>query len=207
MNVRSLNPEAGSHPVCDDPEELAAALRAGERTWETFPYYAHRFGDRGRAFTRSDSAWIVTLVRSPGTVDDQVLWLGRVLASRGMPRWLLQVHLEHLHEELTRAHPDRRGLYASLQQAAQMLAERRRAQLSDAAFDAVERAFDKRAASAWIPRLPRTGALIAAAVADERDGLERAVPSLASWLADPMRFPKKWVRAVERTIEQAQGAR
>jgi hypothetical protein len=203
----TLNPEAGSHSVCDNPEELAAALRAGERTWETFPYYAQRYGDRGRAFTRSDSAWIVTLVRSPGTVDAQVLWLGSVLASRGMPRWLLEVHLEHLHEELAGALPGRRGVYASLQRAAEMLARRRRAQIPDAAFQAIERALDERADRAWIARLPRTGALIAAAVADERDGISRAVPSLAAWLADQTRFSERWVEAALRTIEEARAVR
>jgi hypothetical protein len=203
----ALNPEAGSHPVCDDPDELTAALRAGERTWATFPYYAQRYGDRGRAFTRSDSAWIVTLVQSPGTVDAQVLWLGSVLASRGMPRWLLQMHLEHLHDELVRALPGRRGVYASLHGAAEMLARRRRAQMPDAVSKAVERAFDARADPAWVARLPRTGALIAATVADERDGIPRAVPSLASWLADPTRFPARWVEAVELAIEQARAAR
>jgi hypothetical protein len=199
----ALNPEAGLHPVCDDPQELAAALRAGQRTWDTFPYYAERYGDRGRAFTRSDSAWIVTLVRSPGTVAAQVLWLGSVLASRGMPRWLLEVHLEHLHEELVYALPRKLRVYASLQRAAEMLAGRRRARMPDVAFQAIERAFDERADPVWIARLPRTGALIAAAVADERDAISRAVPSLASWLSDPTRFPERWVEAVALTIEEA----
>jgi hypothetical protein len=94
-----------------------------------------------------------------------------------------------------------------LHKAAQMLARRRRVQMPDAAFQAVERAFDERADSAWIARLPRTGSLIAAAVADERDGISRAVASLASWLRDPTHFPERWVEAVERSIEEARAAR
>lgn len=201
----ALNPEAGAHPVCEDPQELAAALRAGERTWSRFPYYEARYGERGRAFTRSDSAWIVTLARSPQeVVDEQVLWLGRVLASRGMPRWLLQVHLEHLAHELSEVRPKHRERsYAPLERAAELLERRRRAQLPDASWNALDREFERAADPAWRARLPHTGLLIGAAVADERDGLTRAVSSLEEWLADATRFPPSWIEAVRAAIAEA----
>jgi hypothetical protein len=43
-----------------------------------------------------------------------VLWLGDLLAARGMPQWLLELHLEVLHDELCAAVPARRAGYATL---------------------------------------------------------------------------------------------
>jgi hypothetical protein len=91
--VTSLNPEAGSHPIPSDPRELQAAVRAGERCWQRFPYFSQRYGHRGEKFTSSDSAWLVTLVEyDQARVHQQVAWLGQVLAARGMPRLLLETH-------------------------------------------------------------------------------------------------------------------
>ncbi len=85
--VRTLNPAAGSHAIPQDARELQAALRAGERTWRKFPYYEWRYGERGQQFTRSDSGWLVTLSSHESVVvNQQIRWLGRVLASRGMPQ-------------------------------------------------------------------------------------------------------------------------
>src|SRR4051812_16513914 len=102
--VAALNPEAGNHAVTTDPRELGAAIRVGERTRERFVYYERRYGERGRRFTHSDSAWIVTLAGNPpAVVERQLRWLGSLLAARGMPRWLLEVHLEGLHAQLVTA--------------------------------------------------------------------------------------------------------
>lgn len=207
-----LNPEAGHHAIPDDPRELAAALRAGERTWREFPYYAVRYAERGERFTRSDSAWLVTLAQhEPAVAEAQVRWLGSVLASRGMPQWLLERHLEVLHEELAAALPERAADYAGLRQAARMLRELRCRHVDDAALARHAAGFDARAgadaaAAAWAARLPRTGALLAAAVADERAGLARAVPSLEGWMTDAARFPAAWVEAVRATLEEARVA-
>ena len=79
----ALNPEAGRHAITDDPREVRAALRAGVRSWEACPYYERRYGRRGRRFTRSDSAWLVTLAGLPQTtVDRQIGWLARLLAAQ-----------------------------------------------------------------------------------------------------------------------------
>ena len=85
----ALNPEAGNHVITSDPRELAAARRAAQRTWAHFPYYARRYGVRGRNFALSDSGWLATLCDlPPSTAVEQVKWLGVVLSSRGMPRKL-----------------------------------------------------------------------------------------------------------------------
>jgi len=202
--LHALNPEAGVHPICHDPRELEAALRAGERSWQRFPYYERRYAQRGQRFTRSDSAWLVALSeREPAVVDEQVAWLGMVLASRGMPRWMLELHLEVLHAELVAAVPGREHSYARLLGAAERLREQRLAHLDEAVLVALSTAFARQVGDEWDRRLPETGALLAAAVADERAGIAQAVPSLADWMTDSSRFPKRWIAAVQATLAQA----
>lgn len=201
---RELNPAAGTHAITADPRELQAALRAGERSWREFPYYQWRYGERGVQFTRSDSAWMVTLTEyEQQVVDQQVGWLGRVLAARGMPQWMLELHLDVLYEELSAALPERRTTYARLLRAAQALRERRRQFLSDQALAEHSAAFDALVGPEWCARLPRTGGLLAAAAADERAGMHQAVTSIAGWMTDPARFPPAWIAAVQTTIQAA----
>lgn len=196
--------EAGDHAICGDPREVQAALRAGERSWRRFPYYEQRYGARGQRFTRSDSAWLVSLAAS-GTaiVDQQVTWLGVVLASRGMPRWLLELHLEVLYAELIAAMPGRERTYATLLGAANLLREQRVAHIEEAMFAAQSAAFAQQVGDDWDARLPETGALLFAAVADEKVGIARAVPSLVSWMTDASLFPPRWIDAVRSTVDRA----
>ena len=202
--VAALNPEAGLHRIPTDPRELRAALRAGERTWRRFPYYERRYGERGRSFTRSDSAWIVTLAEHPATVAEKHLrWLGTLLAARGMPRWLLETHLDALYEELVAEAPEKQAAYERLRHVARVLGEERRRHVDDATTASVSEEFDRRAGPELCAGLPETGALLAAAVADERAGIERAVPSLLEWIADPVRFPPAWIEAVHWAVNEA----
>jgi hypothetical protein len=199
-----VNPDAGAHRITADPRELEAARAAGERTWTCYPYYAWRYGERGRRFTLSDSAWIATLAQEPdGRVAEQVAWLGVVLASRGMPRRLLEVHLGALAEELTRAVPDRAAAFAKLGRAGAALADARRGHLDDAALAELSSRFDEEAGSEWSARLPRSGEILASAVADERGGIGAAVTSLEPWFAAPERFPPRFVAAVTGTLAAA----
>lgn len=199
-----LNAEAGNHAIPDDLREVQAALRAGETSLRAFPYYVERYGERGRRFTHSDSVWLVTLsdVSQP-LVHQQTGWLGRVLASRGMPRWLLALHLDTLHDELVAALPERRDDYIKLHHAAERLHTQRRALLNDDALLALERRFDAQVDPEWQQRLPRTGALLGAAVADEYDGIKRAVTSLEAWFTDADMFPPIWIAAVQTTLAEA----
>src|SRR5690242_18568794 len=87
-SATSLNPSAGNRVVTADPRELNASEHAGDRSWSAWTYYGRRYRERGRQFTRSDSAWIVALASSPASVvERQIGWLGAVLAARGMPRY------------------------------------------------------------------------------------------------------------------------
>lgn len=215
VTARDLNPEAGDHAVPEDPRELAAALRAGERTWERFPYYEKRYGERGRRFTQSDSAWLATLYDLPrGRAERQVLWLGGVLAARGMPRWLLEVHLEHLAEEMEgTGSPEGPRHGARLRELSGLLAQERRGAggMPDARLEALSAEFEASVAS--VPegsRLPGAGALLAAAAADERAGvMPHVADAVAAWLLDASRFPDPaWAEAVRETLRRAreQGA-
>ena len=205
--VTSINPEAGRHPVPADAREVEAAVRAGDVCWQRFPYFEQRYGERGLRFARSDAAWQATLCGyPPPQILQQVRWLGRVLAGRGMPTLLLQVQLEILVEELVAAIPERRADYEKLLPAAAALHAARRKHLPDASVDAIATEFDRAAGQEWSARLPHTGAMLCAAVADELEGNENAVDSLRPWLTDAERFPAAWIAAVEASLAQAREA-
>jgi heme oxygenase len=179
--VTTINPEAGQHAVPADPREAEAALRAGDICWERFPYYEQRYGERGWRFSRSDAAWQATLYRyQPTQILQQVRWLARVLAGRGMPTLLLQVQLEILVAELGKAYPERKPDYEKLMLGASELQAARRKHLSDQQLNALCLSFDQAVGPQWSARLPETGALLGCAVADELGGSPRAVSSLLS---------------------------
>jgi heme oxygenase len=202
--VTSINPEAGRHPVPADAKEIEASLKAADVCWHQFPYFENRYGERGQRFARSDAAWLTTLCQYDVTqIIQQVRWLGRVLAGRGMPTLLLQIQLEILSAELAAAIPGKKAAYGKLLLAAAELRELRRKHLDDDKFQALAAAFDRAAGSEWSTRFPHTGELLVCAVADELQGSDLAVESLRSWLADDTRFPAEWIAAVNATLEQA----
>ncbi len=194
--VNMLNLSAGQHEVTSDPREVLASIDAGVRTWEAYPYLEARYGEKGRRFTRSDSAWLVTLAyHSDASAIDQIDWLARILSCRGMPSLLLEEHLSHLQEALVFAVPEREYRYRRLGTLAQHLGAKRVAALPQ---------FDRVAASFRLSRsLANVGPIITGAVADERLGVDNAVQGVESWLTDPDRFPADWSAAVRRTIAQA----
>lgn len=204
VTAAALNPEAGNHLIGRDPLELKAALKAGRISWQRFPYYKWRFGSRGRRFTRSDSAWLITLSQyDSAAMKQQIDWLGVLLSSRGMPQWLLEQHIETLVAELHRELPDRPGRYDGLRSAAQHLREGRCSQISEARFTQLWSAFDATVGEPWRARLPEAGALLVAAVADRKAGIRQAVSSLESWMTDPTRFPRSWIEAARATLRDA----
>jgi hypothetical protein len=183
--INPLNPEAGYVSMPEDPREVDAALRAGRVTYRIFPYYSWRYGDRGERFTRSDSAWLARLGRFESTqIRNQVAWLASVLSNRGMPSYLLEVHLRVLSRSLRRADPDRADHHGKLAAAADELRDDRRSRFPEADFLALPDDFAGRL-DLGPPRLVRgAGLLVVAAVADERGGIPRAVESLMEWLGD-----------------------
>jgi heme oxygenase len=200
-----LNGEAGHHPIPGDLREIEAALRAGERSYDAFPYYVARYGERGLRFTRSDSAWLACLAREhPESLGQQAAWLGRVLAGRGMPSWLLEQHLALLAKELAERVPERAADYAVLSETSASMRSQRVSRLSDERMLELERRFDDWVGSEQASKCPRTGALLAAAVADARAGIDTALPALTHWLRSPQRFTPEWIAAVDKLVAEAQ---
>ncbi len=195
------NDASGNHPLPSDEREIEAVLRAGRRCYAAHPYFAERYGERGEAFTRSDGGYLATLADHPQShVESQVTWLAGILASRGMPRWLMEAHLELLCEELSAAIPARAQDYRKLQQAAFLLRDARCRWLSQADFDTLAAAFESSSGGG----LRNAGGLVPAAVCDACCGLAEAIPSLTAWLADERRFSSQWCSAVAQTVARAQ---
>ncbi|MBW3628685.1 MAG: hypothetical protein KY464_05230 [Gemmatimonadetes bacterium] len=204
LPANAINPHAGTHPITADAAELEAARVAADRAVEEFPYFLERFGERARLFGASDGAWLATLHdREVDEIGREVLWLGSVLASRGMPRLLLERHLEVLHEELERAVPERAAFYAVLLNGASTLRQQRLSRLSEHDLRELDIAFASRVGSRWAERLPRMGAILVAAVADEAGGITSAVEKVLDWAGDREHFPAQWCDAVERTVADA----
>jgi len=203
--VTSINPEAGRHPIPSDAREVQASIKAADICWQRFPYFEHRYGERGKNFARSDAAWLATLCQCDQLqIIQQVRWLGHVLASRGMPTLLLQVQLEILAEELAAVDPEKKSEYIKLSESASELSNTRRRHLTDAQIQAIAADFDHAVGIEWSTRFPHTGELLASAVTDESEGNEGAVESLRSWMIDARRFPAEWIAAVEKTLAQIQ---
>lgn len=183
------NPDAGNHPLPEDPNEVGASIRAAERCMDLIPYLRIRYGRRGDAFARTDSGYLTTLTAFPGEyVVEQVRWLAGVLGSRGMPRWLMETHLEILADELAAAIPDRAVEFGKLRDAAAALRRERHAVLPEEVFAAHATAF---AGESGDP-IPRFGEILMSAVCDEACGIEDAVTSLTSWLETVDSVPVAW---------------
>jgi hypothetical protein len=191
------NEAPGNHPLPSVQREIEAVLRAGRRCYDSHPYFSERYGERGEAFTRSDGGYLATLTVHPQNyVESQVTWLAGVLSSRGMPRWLMEAHLELLYEELSAAIPERAADYRKLRQAAIGLREARCRWIAQADFDTLAAAFAANAGGG----VQNAGGLLVAAVCDQCCGLAEALPSLTRWLGDADRFSSQWCAAIAETI-------
>lgn len=182
-----VNPASGGYEITTDANLLRAAVRAAQGSIDAMPYYGARYGARGSRFATTDSAWLISLA-GLGTdrAIHQVEWLARVLAARGMPSWLLEIHLDALVAEV-RAVADEDAV-GSLPAAALALAAVRRRHVDDDLLRSADEWADEALGDA-LP-VPRAGALMAAAVADQRAGVTRDDSSLVDWLTDPARVPE-----------------
>ena len=202
-SARYTNPEAGDHAVSTDPLEQAAAEAAVRASWREFPYYAKRYGERGWRFSLSDTGWIETLLHlNISEARAQVAWLGRLLATRGMPTYMLERHLLLLHRELLRVARDREARYAPLLECAASLHDTWQAQIPQARFDELSHQFEARVRGR-MAHVANMGVIVVAAAADERAGITGAIASLDSWVCDPSRFDAEWIAAVRETLAAA----
>lgn len=197
FQASAVNPEAGSHAIPSDPIELAIAVRSGTRARERFPYLEARFGERGRRFTTSDSCWLLTLFpRERELAERSLVWLRKVLSSRGIPTLILEAHLEELAAELVAVYPGRAAEAARMREIIAALASRRESQVPSAKVTAL--------ALEWEPKLARLRTtpagpvvpLLASAVADERDGVPGAFEATRSWFENADGFSAEWGLAI-----------
>jgi hypothetical protein len=137
------------------------------------------------------------------SVNQQIQWLTRLLARRGMPRWFMECHLQLLYEELALAIPAKRDTYATLAEAARMLADERRAYISDEMLKALDTIFYEHVGPEWRAWMPNCGAMLASAVADDQVGVAHALEAIEGWMTDPARFPAAWIAAVRDVIDRA----
>lgn len=195
----AINPESGDHPVPRDGSVIRAAIEAGNRCLEQFPYLTARYGERGVRFTHSDSAWLATLDRlDRQAAAGRVKWLAAVLANRGMPSRLLQVHLDVLHEELTRrTHPGEQD-YGVLASCARELSDAHSRFVSDSRLKQLNEEFEQWVGRTWAEKMRNTGQLIVSSAVDLMSGITKSNESFRNWICDPSRFPRVWIQSVDR---------
>ena len=184
LDAGIVNPASGGYEITTDATLLRAAVRAAQGSIDAMPYYGARYGARGSRFATTDSAWLVSLATlAEDRAVYQVEWLSRVLAARGMPSWLLEIHLDALVSEV-RSVADS-GAVGSLPVAADALGRARRRHVDDDLLRWADSWADEALGDA-LP-VPRAGALMAAAVADDRAGVTRDDRALVDWLTDSAR--------------------
>jgi hypothetical protein len=199
-----VNPASGGYEITTDANLLRAAVRAAQGSIDAMPYYGARYGARGSRFATTDSAWLISLA-GLGTdrAIHQVEWLARVLAARGMPSWLLEIHLDALVAEVRAVAGE--DAVGSLPAAALALAAVRRRHVDDDLLRSADEWADEALGDA-LP-VPRAGALMAAAIAAQRAGVTRDDSSLVDWLTDPARVPETVVTALlavrQRILDQS----
>lgn len=204
VDAAVVNPASGGYDITTDATLLRAAVRAAQGSIDAMPYYGARYGERGSRFATTDSAWLISLA---GLGEDrairQVEWLSRVLASRGMPCWLLEIHLDALVAEVRAVAGDE--AVGALPAAAASLAGARRRHVDDDLMRSAEQWADEALGDA-VP-VPRAGALIAAAVADQLAGVTRDDSALMDWFTDPARSTPETAAALrqvrQRVLEHA----
>ena len=205
LHITRINPEAGNHPMPQDDREMEAALKASTRGWNAFGYYFERYGERGKRFSDSDICWLAMLsTLEPEIVRQQIDWLCRVLASRGMPTILMEYTLRFLHEELSRAVPEKQAAYQKLLDAAEHLKERREAIIPAEAVQSLKEEWEKSLGGEMARKDSTAVELLVSAVADETAGIEGSVTAVQSWLTDAQRFAAEWTSAVNAILQQAQ---
>ncbi|HIJ97245.1 MAG TPA: hypothetical protein HPP94_16220, partial [Desulfuromonadales bacterium] len=197
FTATALNPEAGDHPVPQNPLTLQAALRAGRRCREEFSYYERRYGERGRRFTDSDAAWLATLAELPeAVVASQVLWLGRLLSVRGMPFLLMERQLELLIEELGVIQVS----VAALQTVLSDLQSQRRSRIPQSRFDETCRIVAERISSHTDSDFAGLPFLLVAAFIDTLAGIPECMTSVITWLQDQSILTAEIVETVQRDL-------
>ena len=203
LTATALNPEAGRHPIPDDIREVRAAMAAGSRCREEFPYFDARYGERGRRYTSSDAAWLATLSQlETGGIIQQVTWLADLLARLGLPRILLERQLELLIQELVSTIPERRAEYERLGSGIEVLRQARLPHLTEQQFSDLSNEVESLLAP-YNSGVSNLGVLVVSALTDESCGFQESAASMETWLTGPGIFPSGMIVAVKETFSLA----
>lgn len=201
-HVTSLNPEAGNFPIPTNPLEIEAAITAGMMCWNEFPFYEKRYGERGKRFAVSDSAWLVTLSDlSVELATDQANWLAKYLANLGMPQITMEFHLKYLYQELSKQISENEPKYKTLLLVSDQLKSQRLGKVSSAVFEKSNSMFNEFCLALNVTDLSmkNTGKLITSSIADGRNGMTEAMQNFKTWVTSPEVFSQNWIQAVEKT--------
>lgn len=205
QHITSLNPEAGNFPISTNPLEIEAAIIAGQKCWNEFPYYDQRYGERGKRFTVSDSVWLINLCDLPQELaNSQVKWLTDLLANRGMPSYTMEVQLNFMYKELTERVYENESKYKKLKIAADQLKKSREKKIASALFDKCNFIFTEFCQELNVKEsgMTNTGKLIASSIVDFENGIRESEYDFKSWIMNNKRFSGDWVLAVERTYSE-----
>lgn len=205
-HITTLNPEAGNYPISKNPLEIQAAIKAGINCWNEFPYYEIRYGDRGRRFTVSDSAWLVTLCElSQEEAIRQVDWLAKFLSIRGMPTYTMEIQMEHLYKVLSDLIPSNEQKYHKLLKIAGIIKYRIEIHINEGIFETCNNVFEKHflefnvSEKKCFKLKKNMGKLIASSIIDNKNGISDD-GSLKKWLKSKENFPDNWIAAVEKAF-------
>ena len=185
-----------------DPIEIELALRAAKVAWEKYSYLEHRYGERGRRFTDSDSCWLFTLARAPRevVVTNSLEWLRRVLAVRGIPTVILEFHLMAIVLAIESEFPEQPiKKIQFFQFLADRKAERRRLVGAESRSLVVD-VFDQRFRACTGFKVELAAELITSAWVDEQSGISGSLAALCNWFTDGERFSKVWVAIVHELL-------
>jgi hypothetical protein len=195
-HIAEINIEAGDHAMPQDPREIELALRAAKIAWDKYPYLQHRYGERGRRFTDSDSCWLFTLARAPNKaiVTKSLVWLRTVLASRGIPTVILESHLQAI-----------AGQIEEQVQFDQFLSDREAERQTFFGVGCRPRlvdTFDRRFRACPGLVIASAAELMTSAWVDERVGIAGAVAALCDWLTATERFSADWIATVHALLAE-----
>jgi hypothetical protein len=195
------DPEArAAHRTTEEPRALLAVEASARAYARAFPYLQWRYAETGSGFTRSDNSHLMALAEHDPDELDQVRWTADLLSERGMPRWMLEINLELMARAAARMLPERPDIAEHLRRGSDQLATARRRVMTELGFRRCAAGFADAAGLTPSRLWSGMGSLLAAAVADEHDGLRHAVTRVHEWAGDPRRFGRRWIDAVDRTI-------
>src|SRR5689334_22732942 len=160
----------------EEPRALLAVETSARAYVRAFPYLKWRYGETDVGFVRSDNSHLMSLaVHDVEEFERQVRWTADLLSERGMPRWMLEVDLELMSRVAKRLLHDRPDIAVTLRRGSYQLADIRHRVMTELGFRRCGAGFARTAGIAPNRLWDGLGYILAAAVADEKDGLRHAV--------------------------------